>query len=148
MSEHIGNSFRGLVFAGILVSALAILAAFWMLVRGSVLNGLILAAVTFFAFKWFWRVTLRKRVLLRQQYFVGRRVGTHWVYEELHGGEIESLEFPLEYAGRGEYEIHIAGEGDWRKAMPDWAKDRRAQVLERLLTAFKRSQVHFDPDAS
>ena len=147
MGERVGNAFRGLVLAGILVTVLAVFAAFWMLARGSVLGGIIVATVTFFAFKWFWRVTLRKRELLRRQYYVGRRVGTHWVYDELHGGEIQSLEFPLEYAGRGEYDIHVPGEGDWKKTMPNWARDRRAEVIERLLTAFKRSQLHFDPDA-
>ena len=69
------------------------------------------------------------------------------MYEELHGGEIQSLEFPLEYVGRGEYDIHIPGEGDWRKAMPGWARDRRQEIIERLQTVFKLSQIHFDPDA-
>lgn len=135
------------MLAGVLAGALAGLAALWMLVRGAVLEGLIVAAVTYFAFKWFWRATLRKRELLRRQFFVGRRVGTHWVYEELHGGEIQSLEFPLEYAGRGEYDIHVPGERDWRKAMPAWAQDRRQEIIERLQTVFKLSQIHFDPDA-
>jgi hypothetical protein len=148
MGERVDNSFRGLILAAFLAVALAALAAFWMLARGSVLDGLIVATLTFFLFRWFWRATLRKRALLRQRYFVGRRVGTHWVYEELHGGEIRSLEFPLEYAGRGEYDIHIPGEGAWRKGMPDWARDRRAEVVERLQTVFKLSQIHFDPDAS
>ncbi len=147
MGEHVGNSFRGLVLGGMLAGALAVLIALWMFAHGAVLNGLITGAVTWFAFKWFWRATLRKRELLRRQFFVGRRVGTHWVYDELHGGEIQSLEFPLEYAGRGEYDIHVPGEGDWRKSMPGWARDRRREIIERLQTVFKLSQIHFDPDA-
>jgi hypothetical protein len=148
MGERVGNAFRALVLAGILAGALAVLAAFWMLARGSLLDGFILATITFFVFKWFWRATLRKRELLRRRYFVGQRVANHWVYDELHDDEIHSLEFPLEYIGRGEYDIHIPGEGDWRKAMPDWAKERRSEIVERLLAVFKRSQVHFEPDAS
>jgi hypothetical protein len=84
MGERVGNSFRVQVLAGILVTVLAVFAAFWMLARGSVLDGIIVATVTFFAFKWFWRATLRRRELLRLQYYVGRRVGTHWVYDAVN----------------------------------------------------------------
>ena len=38
-----------------------------------------------------------------------QRVGTHWVYDELQDGVIESIELPLDYVGRGEYDIHIPG---------------------------------------
>jgi hypothetical protein len=147
MSEHIGNSFRVVVAAGIALCAVAGAGALLLLARGSVLGAIIVGAVTYFLFKWFWGVTLRRRALVGRGYFTGMRVGTNWVYQELHAGEVLSLELPLEYVGRGEYVIHIPGEGKWLAAMPDWAKSRRAQIVERLQTVFKRSQIHFDPDA-
>jgi hypothetical protein len=148
MSEPIGNSFRAIVAAGILLGALSTFAALYLLSQGEIIGGVVLGAVTYFLFRMFWRQTLRKRELLRRGYYIGRRVGTHWVYDELQDGFIESLEFPLEYIGRGEYDIHIPGQQDWRNSMPTWARERREEILERLATVFKRSQIHFGPDST
>ena len=109
MSEPIGNSFRTIVAAGILLGALSMCAALYLLSQGELVDGVVLGAITYFLFRMFWRANLRKRELLRRGYYTGRRVGTHWVYDELQDGLIESLEFPLEYIGRGEYDIHIPG---------------------------------------
>lgn len=148
MSEPIGNSFRALVAAGILLGALSTCAALYLLSQGEIIGGVVLGAITYFLFRMFWRASLRKRELLRRGYYTGRRVGTHWVYDELQDGLIESLEFPLEYIGRGEYDIHIPGQRTWRHGMPPWARERRAEIVERLQTVFKRSQIHFDPDSA
>ena len=86
------------------------------------------------------------RVLLRQGWFAGRRTGNHWAYDELHDGVIESIELPLDYVGRGEYDIHVPGQQDWLATMPPWARDRREEIVERLATVFKRSQMLFDAD--
>ena len=32
--------------------------------------------------------------------------------------------------------------------MPNWARERRPEIVARLETVFKRSQMHLDPDAS
>ena len=146
MGERLDNSFRIVVAAGIGVGALAMAVALLLLAGGAVLDGAILGAVTYFAFRWFWRATQRKRDLLSRGFHVGSRVGTHWVYEELHEGEIAPIELLLDYLGRGEYDVHIPSERDWAASMPDWARERRAEIIERLQTVFKRSQIHFDPD--
>jgi hypothetical protein len=148
MSERLDNSFRAIVAAGVAGCALAMLGALALLVGGSLIDGAIVAGLTFFSFRWFWRVTLRKRNLLARGFHVGGRVGTHWVYEELRNGEIVSLALPLDYMGRGEYDIHVPGDRDWAASMPDWASGRRAEIVERLQTVFKRSQIHFDPDSA
>jgi hypothetical protein len=148
MSEPIGNSFRTLVAAGILLGALSVCAALYLLSQGELIGGVVLGAITYFLFRMFWRSTLRKRELLRRGYYIGRRVGTHWVYDELQDGLIESLEFPLEYIGRGEYDIHIPGQQDWRNGMPPWARERRDEIVDKLATVFKRSQIHFEPDSA
>ena len=148
MSEPIGNSFRAIVAGGILLGASSMFAALYLLSQGELIGGVVLGAITYFLFRMFWRDTLRKRELLRRGYYAGRRVGTHWVYEELQDGIIVSLELPLEYIGRGEYDIHIPGQQDWRHRMPQWARERRGEIVERLQTVFKRSQIHFDPDSA
>ena len=147
MNERVDGSFRAVIAAGLVAGAAALLLALLLLARGALLEGVIVATITYFLFKWFWRATQSKRELIRRGYFAGSRVGTHWVYQELHAGEVVSLEFPLEYVGRGEYDIRVPGEGGWSASMPDWARSRRAEILERLQTVFKRSQIHTDADA-
>jgi len=97
--------------------------------------------------RWYWHSTRRLRDLIGRGFYTGRRVGTHWVYEELHAGEVLGLEFELGYVGRGEYELRVPGERDWAAHMPDWARGRRDEVLERLLLVFKRSQIYVDTDS-
>ena len=114
--------------------------------QGEAVVAAVFATITFFLFRMFWRATQRKRVLLRQGWFAGRRTGNHWAYDELHDGMIESIELPLDYVGRGEYDIHVPGQQDWLATMPPWARDRREEIVERLATVFKRSQMLFDAD--
>jgi len=147
MGERIGTSFRSLIAAASALAVLATAGAFALLARGEIVEGAVLAAITFFLFRLFWRATSRKRALLGRGYFIGRRIGTHWVYEELRDGEIVALELPLEYVGRGEYDIHVPGERGWSEHAPDWARARREEIIGRLLAVFKRSQLHVDPDA-
>jgi hypothetical protein len=147
MSERIGASFRVAVLAITLCGALAIAAALVVMARGRAFEGFLIVLSALLLLRWYWRATVRTRALARRRFFVGQRVGTHWVYEELHGGIVVSLELPLDYLGRGEYEIHVPSDRAWRATMPDWARDRRDQIVERLGRVFKRSQIHFDPDS-
>lgn len=146
MAERLSGSLRYLLAAGVLVFVLAFLVALSLISRGDYVTGLIVAAVGWFGFRAYWSVTKRKRELVQRGYTAGRRVGTAWVYEELHHGEILGIELPLEYAGRGEYDIRVPGEKTWRNTMPAWARDRREEIVGRLGTVFKHSQMHVDPD--
>jgi len=148
MSEQIGRGFRAMLLASALFGALTIAAAITLMLRGAMFNGLVIGAVAILLLRWFWRATARKRALTRRGFHAGRRVGNHWLYEELHADEVESIELPLDYIGRGEYEIHIPGERDWVANMPEWARGRRAEIVDRLQTVFKRRQIHFDPDST
>lgn len=146
-SESIGGSFRLLVAGALVACAVGGATALFLLAGGAVVDGGIAAALTFFVFRASWGATRRKRQLLKRGYFAGHRVGTRWLYEELRGREIVAIELPLDYVGSGEYVLHVPGERTWLATMPDWARDRRAEVVERLETVFKRSQLHFDADA-
>lgn len=146
MSERIGASFRFVVVAVALCALLAIAAALLVVARGRVFEGTLIVFATVLLLRWYWKATARTRALARHGFHVGRRVGTHWVYEELHDGMVVALELPLAYVGRGEYDIHVPAESLWRGTMPEWARERREEIAARLGTVFKRSQIHFDAD--
>lgn len=147
MSERIGASFRLQVWATMVGGGLIITGALVLVSRGRMVDGLLLAGATIFLLRWYWRATARQRALTRHGFHTGRRVGSHWAYEELHDGVVVSIELPLEYVGRGGYDIHVPSERDWLANMPPWARDRRDEIVERLQQVFKRSQIHFDADA-
>lgn len=146
MGERIGRLFPGVVAAITLCGVLVIAGALLLISRGMVVDGVLLGGAAILLLRWYWSTTARQRALLRHGFCAGRRIGANWVYEELREGMVVSLELPLEYAGRGEYDIHIPSERDWRAHMPAWARERRAEIVERL--PFKRSQIHFDADAA
>lgn len=147
MDEHIDSSFRAGVIAITLSGVVTIAAGCVLMAYGMFIEGLLIAAAATLLLRWYWRTTSRKRALMRRGFHPGRRVGAHWNYEELRDGVVVSLELPLEYTGRGEYDIHIPSEHDWLAGMPAWARDRRDEIVERLAASFKRSQMHFDADA-
>ena len=66
----------------------------------------------------------------------------------MHDGRIVSLELPLDYVGRGDYEIHVPGERTWLTTAPEWARARRAEIVKRLQVVFKFNQIHFDADTA
>ena len=146
MGERIGKLFPGMVVAITLCGVLVIAGALLLISRGMIVDGVLLGGAVTLLLRWYWRTTTRQRALLRHGFHTGRRIGANWAYEELREGMVVSLELPLEYAGRGEYDIHIPSERDWRANMPAWARERRAEIVERL--PFKRSQIHFDADAA
>jgi hypothetical protein len=148
MNERIGATFRIQLFATVACGLLVIAGALLLSASGELVDGLLLAGAAILLLRWYWRTTARKRALTRLGYHAGRRVGAHWEYEELHDGVVVALELPLEYVGRGGYDIHIPSENDWRANMPPWARERRDEIVERLQRVFKRSQIHFDADAA
>ena len=148
MNERIGASFRLQVYAIMACGVLVVAGALLLISRGELVDGLLLAGAAIFLLRWYWRATARRRALSGRGFHAGRRVGSQWAYEELHDGIVVSLELPLEYVGRGGYDIHIPSEHDWLANMPPWARDRRGEIVERLQQVFKRSQIHFDADAA
>ena len=148
MNERVGELFRAQVLIILLCGALAIAGGLLLIMRGDVLDGILIAAAAALLTQWYWRSTERKRSLISRGFHTGHRDGMHWLYEELQGGVIVSLPLTLDYAGRGEYEIHVPGERAWKATMPGWARERRAEIVERLKTVFKRSQIHFDADSA
>jgi len=147
MNERIGASFRIQLYSTLLCGLLVVAGALVLVSRGRWIDGLMLGGAVTLLLRWYWRATARNRALTRDGFHAGRRVGSQWAYEELHDGVVVSIELPLEYVGRGDYDIHIPSEHDWRATMPPSARERRAEIVERLHRVFKRSQIHFDADA-
>jgi hypothetical protein len=143
MNERVAASFQRSVVIAMTTLSLALAAALVFAVDDGITR-LVLAAVAFFVLRRAWRLTRRRRELGSRGFFTGRRVGNHWVYEELHDGEVLAIELPLAYVGRGEYEILIPGEQSWPGRMPAWARERRTEIVERLGTVFKRSDMRTD----
>jgi predicted RNA binding protein YcfA (HicA-like mRNA interferase family) len=148
MNERIGAAFRLQLITIMLSGLLVIAGALLLIARGELIDGVLLGGAATLLLRWYWRSTARQRALTRHGFHTGRRVGSHWAYEELHDGVVVALELPLEYVGRGGYDLHIPSERDWLANMPSWARERRAEIVERLQQVFKRSQVHFDADAA
>jgi len=148
MNERIGASFRLQLLATLSCGVLVIAIALLLISRGEWIDGVLLGGAATLLLQWYWRATARKRALLRRGFHTGRRVGAHWAYEEMHDGTVVTLELPLEYVGRGGYDIHIPSEHDWQANMPPWARERRSEIVERLQQVFKRSQIHFDADVA
>jgi hypothetical protein len=148
MNERIGAAFRIRLYSTLLCGLLVVAGALLLVSRGRVTDGLLLAGAVTLLLHWYWRATARNRALTRRGFHTGRRVGSHWAYEELHDGAVVAIELPLEYVGRGGYDIHIPSEHDWRATMPPWARDRREEIVGRLQQVFKRSQMHFDADGA
>jgi hypothetical protein len=127
----------------VLMAVVALVLAIVLLHVG-VIERLLIAAAGYFGLNWSWKATRRKRELGSRGFHAGHRVGNHWVYEELHAGEVVAIELPLAYVGRGEYEILIPGEQSWPDRVPGWARERRTEIVERLGTVFKRSDMRTD----
>jgi hypothetical protein len=138
MDDRIGSSFRIMVAAVVAMGVLVIAAACFAGFR-SRWEWLLVAAAAIYLLRRFWFATARMRALDRQGFFTGQRVGARWVYEEVHYGAIQALELPVAYVGRGAYELLTPGEEEWRTRMPPWARERRAEITDRLAVVFGRS---------
>jgi hypothetical protein len=142
MTERVPASFPRTVVICMTAVAVALAALLWSI--DDVFARLAIAAVGFFALRRAWSATRRRRDLATLGFHTGHRVDNHWVYEELHDGEVFALELPLAYAGRGEFELLVPGEQSWPGRVPAWAGARRTEILERLGTVFKRSDMRVD----
>jgi hypothetical protein len=82
MNERIGASFQLQVVATMACGLLVIVGALLLVARGRLIDGLLLAGAATLLLRWYWRATARKRALGRRGFHAGRRVGSHWAYEE------------------------------------------------------------------
>ncbi len=84
--------------------------------------------------------------LRRKSYFGGRRAGTYWVYEEIRDGRLLTLELPMENTEPGHYELFVPEDAAWRAAVPEWAADRRDEIVHRIAERLKSADLHLPDD--
>jgi hypothetical protein len=64
------------------------------------------------------------------------------VYEEMNIGVSRKLEFPLDNTEPGHWEWFVLDEEKWEESVPEWARTRRTEIVGRMRTAMKPSDVH------
>jgi hypothetical protein len=57
-------------------------------------------------------------------------------YEELEAGDVRRLMIYGELMARGPRHVYFPDPDDWQHRMPDWAKDRRGEILNRIRDEF------------
>jgi hypothetical protein len=84
--------------------------------------------------------------LRRRGYFPGSLGNGGWVYEERDGHAVRTLTLPIERYDRGEWELIVPTEDEWRRAMPEWALDRRREIVLRIAERVSIGGVLDAPD--
>lgn len=120
----------GAFAAGLL--AIAVLTTLWLLLVP-------VALVAFFILK---NLLVRTVALRSKGYYAGRRIRDTWVYEEMQGESCVSLTLPVENTEPGHYELFFPTELQWRESVPQWAKNRRVEIANRIAEGWKASDVH------
>ena len=93
------------------------------------------------------RQMIKRRVSLnRLGYFGGGCERGACVYEEYVNGKLLKLKVKLENTEPGHWELFVPNESEWRSYVPEWAKDRRIEIIERIKPYYKASDIHFPSD--
>jgi hypothetical protein len=76
---------------------------------------------------------VRSSWLLRKHGYRVRWFGRDsFYYEELQTGQIRRLMLDGYLMARGPRSVYFPSPEDWRRKMPDWARDRRDEILARV----------------
>ena len=84
----------------------------------------------------------RARCLRSRAYYSGARYRDYWVYEERHGYSDVALILPVANTEPGRWELFIPNDDTWRTTVPDWARDRRAEIVARIAESWKPDRIH------
>lgn len=88
----------------------------------------------------------RRISLNRLGYFGGGREQEACVYEEFVNGKLLKLKIKLENTEPGHWELFVPTESEWRLNVPEWAMDRRDEIIERIRPYFKSTDIHLPND--
>lgn len=65
-------------------------------------------------------------------------------YEELHEGEWRRINIDGEMlTGRAHHVIYFASAEDWRKYGPEWARERREEIVGRIKSQFREPDYEY-----
>jgi len=91
---------------------------------------------------------LQRRISLnRFGYFGGGRAQEDCVYEEYINGKLLKLKIKLENTEPGHWELFVPSKDEWQSTVPEWATDRRTEIIERIKPHFKSTDIHFPDDS-
>ena len=87
----------------------------------------------------------RRRVTLAAQGWRGRRYDNYWVYEEQQGKDRPSLSIKLRFEKPDRYILVVPSASEWRRTMPLWAAERRAEIMARVTESWAPEDVEWPP---
>lgn len=75
--------------------------------------------------------------------------GGGYRYEEMHQGHqgpSRAFTAPLANTEPGHWEFFVPNDADWRITVPDWAQDRRREIVPRIAHHCRAADVHYPAD--
>jgi hypothetical protein len=88
---------------------------------------------------------VRRSYWLRQNGYWAVREGRDNVrYEEKVERSVKSLIIPGEMMAVGPHVLYVPTDEEWRKAMPEWATDRRDEIVSRVRNVLGSKNYEFD----
>ena len=64
-------------------------------------------------------------------------------YEELAAGQARRFIFESDIMTKGPYRIYMSNPDHWRQRVPEWAKDRREEIVGRVREEYKTKDVAY-----
>jgi len=96
---------------------------------------MVMGLVMTVAVPWF----MARQQWIRLGYRIRRCGRDTWVYEERTPGEARHLEFEGEMLAGAPSVLYLPTPRGWRNSMPEWARDRRAEIVDRITEALGRA---------
>ena len=88
---------------------------------------------------------IRRRYWLRRHGYWASREGRDNVrYEEKRGRVVERLTIAGEMMAVGPHVIYVPSDEDWRKEAPEWAIDRREEIMKRVRDVLGSKKYEYD----
>lgn len=75
--------------------------------------------------------------------------GGGYRYEEMqpgYQGPSRAFTVPLANTEPGHWEFFVPNDADWRITVPDWAQDRRTEIVPRIARCCRPNDVHYPAD--
>ena len=105
----------------------------------------LIAGTAVVAFIFLLRRYREARSLKNHGYFI-RRLGGSYLYEEAANRSTRNLTVPLDAIEPGHWQLFVPSEEDWRRRVPDWAQNRRAEIISRIAADRRPEDVHYPHD--
>jgi hypothetical protein len=89
---------------------------------------------------------MRSLLLNEKGYFSGTRSHERWIYEEMQGRSVVALILPTVQTEIVRKEIFIPTDSESRSTVPEWARERRAEIASRIAEGWKSKDFHLSTE--